>query len=128
MKLNPESKKKAEALGLIIVQHAGWCVFIKPSGLPGNKLPAPVKFVLSNLVENTEIVHYSDCPIISIMDNREGKPFRVQCWDWIPGPGPGDFELFFDTEEQALDCVLKYLFEENAFFNARRVYEEEKLQ
>jgi hypothetical protein len=126
MKLNPENKKKAEALGLKLIEHAGYCVFIKPSGLSGNKLPFPSSFKLVNIIDNTEIVHYSDCPIISTMENREGKPFRVMCWNWVPGPGPGDFEKFFDTEEEALDCVLWYLFEENEYFNARKTYEEQK--
>ncbi|WP_262151457.1 hypothetical protein [Chryseobacterium foetidum] len=63
---------------------------------------------------------YSDCPIIQI--SKDKNSFSASCWDWVPGPGPGDFHIYFDSEDELTEFLIHYYFEKNEYFEARRKY------
>ena len=39
----------------------------------------------------------------------EGR-WIFEVWEYTPGPGPGDFQRFFDSLNEAIDAVLDYYF------------------
>jgi hypothetical protein len=47
---------------------------------------------------------------------REGR-WIFEVWEYIPGPGPGDFQRFFDTLDEAIDAALDYYFGDPAAMN-----------
>lgn len=114
-------------------QHLDWLqsnsvrVFIYPDmlllskkpGTEGNVLPgyksSPVVVTdeKMNVIENV----YSDCPHVSVRLNNNN--FIVSVWDWVPGPGPGDFETVFTKEDAAMEEVKSYFFGNNSNFKKR---------
>lgn len=36
--------------------------------------------------------------------------WNIEVHAWVPGPGPGDFQLRFETPEQALETILSYYY------------------
>ncbi|MDQ1097582.1 MULTISPECIES: hypothetical protein [Chryseobacterium] len=91
---------------------------IKPKGLSGNYLPENSISKISIALEDEEL--YSDCPIIQIYKNE--NIFSAKCWDWVPGPGPGDFVIDFDSEDKLIQFLIHYYFENNVYFEARKRY------
>ena len=119
-------KKQIEGLGLIVLESPQDFFIIKPKGLPGNKIDN-----WNNSLEKQEGIEYtSDCPFVRIWyaEGQFGmrKPYLVEQWEWIPGPGPGDFMIGYDTIEECYDLIKNYFFEENDHFNKRKYYEENK--
>lgn len=91
----------------------------KKPGAAGNVLPgyksSPVIVAdeKMNVLENV----YSDCPHVSV--RHEDNKYIVSVWDWVPGPGPGDFETAFTNEDAAMDEVKSYFFGNNQNFKKR---------
>ena len=56
----------------------------------------------------------------------KGKECTLICWDWVPGPGPGDFEKTFFNEDEVVAFIVSYYFGKNEFFEARKKYHEQK--
>lgn len=63
----------------------------------------------------------TDAPMVGVFIQKD--TYKVQVWQWIPGPGPGDFELEFHSEEAACSLVINYFFEMNEHFEAYKNYE-----
>lgn len=91
---------------------------IKPKGIPGNSLPANNHSNIPIIWNDDEIL--TDCPVIRL--EKSNNKISVICWDWTPGPGPGDFCVDFESEDDAVIFLLNYYFENNDFFNARKQY------
>ena len=68
----------------------------------------------------TESEIISDCPTMVLW--YEKKQYQLVCWDWIPGTGPGDFELNFKDEDSVVDFIESYYFGENEYFKKRLEY------
>ena len=43
-------------------------------------------------------------------------------WEFCPGPGPGDFEVVFQTIEEVVEDVLKYYFGQHEEFEKKKNY------
>jgi len=52
---------------------------------------------------------FSDCPHVHIF--RENEAYSVEVWDWLPGPGAGDFKTIFNTIDEAFKEVIGYFFD-----------------
>ncbi len=91
---------------------------IKPKGLSGNFLPENKELKIPFGFNDQDL--YSDCPIIQI--SKDKNSFSASCWDWVPGPGPGDFHIYFDSEDELTEFLIHYYFEKNEYFEARRKY------
>lgn len=91
---------------------------IKPNGILGNSLPVynwssiPIHYLDEKI--------FSDCPIVEV--RFENNHYTALCWDWEPGPGPGDFTLDFQTQDELTEFVIHYFFEDNEYFAARKSY------
>lgn len=99
------------------------CHIMKKTGVTGNSIPnyrtIPVVTLDKNLETISEIT--SDCPTMLLwFQNNE---YQLVCWDWVPGPGPGDFELTFDDENTVVAFIESYYFGENEYFKKRLAYE-----
>ncbi|MCA6363357.1 MAG: hypothetical protein IM638_09985 [Bacteroidetes bacterium] len=81
-----------------------------------NNLPAAVVAVFTGEMLSECKEYRSDCPQLGLLF-EEGK-YLLQCVNWTPGPGPGDFDLSFDTPEAAVEYALNYFFEKNPHFEA----------
>lgn len=112
-----------EQAGLRLFDYPDMLLLVKHTGAAGNKLPgwksSPV-VVMDEKLNVLETVH-SDCPHLSI--RLENNHFVVSVWDWVPGPGPGDFELTFAEASEAVKQALTYFLEPNPYFEARLKYE-----
>lgn len=62
----------------------------------------------------------TNAPILGIFIEENG--FKVQVWQWVPGPGPGDFELFVTNEDDVYAHTVHYFFEKNEHFEALKKY------
>jgi hypothetical protein len=91
-------------------------------GAGGNSIPYFKSIPIVKMNEQGETVEeiQSDCPMLTIW--FEGDQFKLQCWDWVPGPGPGDFVLGFDDEETLMEFVDSYYFGDNEYFNQKERY------
>lgn len=39
--------------------------------------------------------------------------WNISVWEWVPGPGPGDFTKKHMSLEEALESILSYFFDPN---------------
>jgi hypothetical protein len=62
----------------------------------------------------------TNAPVLGIYVEENG--FKVQVWQWVPGPGPGDFEVVVSTEEEVYIHTINYFFEKNEHFDAFKKY------
>lgn len=104
------------------------CLLVKSIGADGNRIPGwksspVVMFTDATLTVSQEIV--SDCPLLQVSLADEG--YRLTCWNWVPGPGPGDFEQTYATEAELLEAILNYFFETNPYFEARKHWEMQQM-
>ena len=104
----------------MIYDYGNHYALIKKIEAGGNAIPSMNRAPIVDISEEKDD-SLSDCPMLHLM--LKGDQYEVSCWDWVPGPGPGDFCLPFSTENAAIDFVLTYFFEENPYFEARKVYE-----
>lgn len=113
-----------ESRNIRVYDYGNNWLLLKPVGAGGNSingwLSSPViSFTDQSFTHSEE--ERSDCPLLQLQYNA--GTFSVICWNWVPGPGPGDFELEFGTEQDAVDYVLNYFFGENEYFEARKTWE-----
>lgn len=120
MTLTPKSKERLTEKGLLVYGHGDMWLLVKPIGVPGNRIPSMKRSTVATL-DGKKKDSVSDCPTLTLV--LEEGIYKVGCWDWFPGPGPGDFSLEFEKEEAAIGFVEKYFFDETPYFEARKVYE-----
>ncbi|WP_298760548.1 hypothetical protein [uncultured Psychroserpens sp.] len=87
------------------------CGISKPVGIVGNEL---INYGIHNLVEYNDgnrIITKTDLPTLALL--YESEKWRIDCSEFVPIPGAGDFQKEFPNEELAIEYVLKYFFEEN---------------
>jgi hypothetical protein len=113
-----------ESKNIRVFDYGTKWLLLKQIGAGGNSikgwLSSPViSFTDKLLTQSTEL--RSDCALLQLQFN-DGK-FSVVCWNWVPGPGPGDFELEFATEQAAVDYALNYFFGENEYFEAYKAWQ-----
>ena len=121
------------ALSLIVLhnddQHMA---VIKPVGLQGNKIEGWEHEAIRHRAKGKRKadVYYSDCPIVNIYysKNKFGMKelFKVEQWEWAPGPGPGDFLKGFNSVTETVEFIRNYYFEENDLFQQRKNFEEQR--
>lgn len=120
--LSEPTRKKLEEENIRIFDYAHMVILSKKIGAKGNLIPnfkgAPV--IIYDKEMNVQEEVFSDCPKVSM--KLEDNKFIVSVWDWVPGPGPGDFELSFDNEEEAVREARNYFFGESKYFKKRLEY------
>lgn len=88
------------------------CGISKPVEIAGNKLH---NYGLTNLVNyddcGNQVIIKTDLPILALL--FESETWKVDCTEFAPIPGSGDFHKEFNSEESAISYVLKYFFEKN---------------
>jgi hypothetical protein len=119
------SKKNSahlEKKGLSLFVSNNWCSFLKEIGKPGNSIPNWTSIPIVEINQDAKVTKetVSDCPLMSL--SYEEGIYRLRCWEWVPGPGPGDFELIFDNESAAFDFVESYYFGNNPYFQLKLDY------
>ena len=126
MKLSNHNKTKLETLGIIILENESKCILLKKLGINGNRLPNYESMPIISFNESAEITEElkSDCPIMQLWFNE--NHFLLSCWSWVPGPGPGDFEKEFISEDELVEFIISYYFGVNEYFEERKKYQEDK--
>lgn len=115
-----------ESKGLVLFIKNGLVMVGKPTSTDGNciegKVSKPVTTLVSIEGEYTlrENDFETNAPILGIFIEENG--FKVQVWQWVPGPGPGDFEKFVTNEDEVFAHTVNYFFEKNEHFEALKKY------
>jgi hypothetical protein len=65
-------------------------------------------------------LYYLENPIIEI--KKENFSIEITHWNFFPGPGPGDFKLNFENEEEAIHFIKSYYFGENVYRETLKTY------
>lgn len=113
-RLSKENIEKIKSRGLEIKEYSdGILTISKPYGFKGNYLPGKRKE--GNIKPNNG--ELSDSPTMRLFfNNGIGK---ISVWDYIPGPGPGDFTEEFTLENEMTNFVINYFFKPNSYFQAK---------
>ena len=126
--LSQHTIDKLESKGLVLFGKERDLIMVcKPITTIGNciewKITSPiVEFELNdNDLIPKKNQFKTDAPVLGIFIEEKG--FKVQVWQWVPGPGPGDFETFVTSEEEVYEHTINYFFEDNTYFEAYRNYE-----
>ncbi|MCL9805477.1 hypothetical protein NAT51_08085 [Flavobacterium amniphilum] len=124
MRLNVQNKTTLEKSGIVVLENDNRCMLLKKTGINGNRLPNYRSIPIATLDENGEITEglTSDCPVMNLWYNKDH--FLLSCWNWVPGPGPGDFEKEFTDQDELVKFIISYYFGSNEYFEARKKYEE----
>jgi hypothetical protein len=125
MQMSAHLKQKLEALGLNVWEANQRCLVYKTIGRPGNRLPRTLSSNFINVETHETTTIQTDCLMIQFWPSP--NKYELICWNWVPGPGPGDFDLAFPTEEEAITFIISYYCGQNDYFEARKKYEEDKL-
>ncbi len=107
-------------LQLSVIEYQDRIVIVKPLDVIGNTIPNYQYTAISSLNEQLEVINevVSDCPKMACCFGTEQITLSV--WDWVPGPGPGDFELDFEDMKQVIPFIRSYFFENNLYFEQRK--------
>jgi len=124
MKLSGANKDRLEIKGLTVWDSDDRYLVSKKAGVGGNSIPGFREIPVVNVETGEETYPNTDCPSIQMLINE--NEYTLVCWYWVPGPGPGDFEITFTSEDKAVEFLLSYYFGENKYFEARRLYEAER--
>ncbi|SRR5260370_23964306 len=123
MKTSPENYetqlRPLRAAGLVVEYIVPWdrdtFSVYRPRTVKGNHRPDYQRFFRESPEPHSRIVDHIDAPKGYLRWNAEGWSFRI--WEWIPGPGPGEFERIYPTLEAAVQAVLEYYFGDPAWMN-----------
>jgi hypothetical protein len=121
--LNSDTIEKLEATGLTLLgKEKDVLIIIKPIDLKGNCIDGDEKepIVQMELVDDQLVVKKdqikSNAPSLRVFTMN--NTIRVVVWQWVPGPGPGDFSIEVPSEQEAYKVVVNYFFEKNVHFDA----------
>ena len=127
--LSITSIEKLRSLGLLLPDEpffpGNHCAYprgylvMKPIDVQGNSLPS-----LRKCYDAGYTFDDTDMPVPVVWYAPDG--WRVSVWDWVPGPGPGDFVRAFANEAAAVQFVVEYFFHETPEFSVRLAYESQK--
>lgn len=76
----------------------------KPLGVLGNSIPG----YEVHLIDGDGREQVTDAPSPVIYSNPMGG-WSVSVHEYVPGPGPGDFDISFTDEPAAVDAVIRFL-------------------
>lgn len=86
------------------------CVrIVKPAHVQGNSLPDRSTDCGGGMV--------TDAPTLSFF-HKDGR-WYVNCHEYRPGPGPGDFHNEWETPEEAVSDILAFFFGDPSRVNAK---------
>lgn len=94
-------------------------LIMKPISVQGNSLVS-----IRNGYEAGHTRDDTNAPVPTIW--HASDCWRVSVWDWVPGPGPGDFVKQFADEDAAIDFIVQYFFGETPEFSARLAHEDQR--
>lgn len=126
MPLSKKNKNHLVKLGIVFNRDTGTHSFIYKKTGVGKTLPNFKRTALVTFTQNGEIeeTYPSDCPHMIIDYTSTG--FILTCWDWVPGPGPGDFEKTFTSEDEMVAFIESYYFGYNPYFDERKKHQEKQ--
>ena len=87
-------------------------IVIKPAAAGGNSIPGNISHFTD--IKGTE--SHSDMPGIKLY--KKNLNWKISVHEYAPGPGPGDFDLVCGTEDQAVNEILHYFFDQNEWVEA----------
>ena len=123
MHFSQKNKNLLIGLGLQLVGEEEDFILVKELGIEGNQIPNYFSLPIVQLNDALEVEQelISDCPIMDVKCTENA--IILSCWEWVPGPGPGDFECSFTNEEEAIAFIRSYYFGENSYFEKRKAFE-----
>tara|TARA_R110002072_G_scaffold262818_3_gene421692 strand:+ start:2071 stop:2472 length:402 start_codon:yes stop_codon:yes gene_type:complete len=96
------------------------CGISKPIKIIGNKVENYGIQSLVEYIDGERIISQTDLPSLALL--YESGKWRIDCTEFAPVPGPGDFTKEFQNEESAIEYIEKYFFEENEHINELNKY------
>ncbi|WP_298762005.1 hypothetical protein [uncultured Psychroserpens sp.] len=97
------------------------CGISKPIGIVGNKLH---NYGITNLASyddyGNQVITKTDLPVLALL--FESEIWRIDCTEFVPIPGSGDFQKEFKNEESAISYILRYFFEKNEHIDELNKY------
>lgn len=110
--LKESNKAKLKKWGLETSQNTSryQITISKPDEVEGNTIS-----LINTIYEEDGPPEFSPMLELKKYDDK----WVVEHWEYIPGPGPGDFTLYFDHEDDAIDFVYTYYFTDNEYFTAK---------
>ncbi|MBO3460427.1 hypothetical protein G7B40_019980 [Aetokthonos hydrillicola Thurmond2011] len=51
-----------------------------------------------------------DAPGANLYPKESKSKWIFEIWEWLPGPGPGDFQKSFESIDEAIAAILEYYF------------------
>jgi len=112
--LSLENIARLKEAGLELKEFSDGELFIsKPYGTKGNFLPNARKRVELN----RHFGDKKDCPMMHLRFNNDIG--QIEIWDYVPGPGPGDFVKEFSSSNEMTEFILNYYFQPNPDFQAK---------
>lgn len=106
-----------------VFEYPAHYLLLKNPEAGGNVVKGMPHSVVTEFTDETlsEFKEYkSDCPKLGLVF-EDGK-YLLQCVNWTPGPGPGDFELTFETAEAAVTFALSYFFSPNIYRRPQQLF------
>ncbi|MFK8010009.1 MAG: hypothetical protein AB8H03_26885 [Saprospiraceae bacterium] len=121
--LKEKNKNKLIEKGLLLLFDNEKRARILKNNSQGNLIPNKIfgPIVEFDLNGNTVKEIFSNCPIMIL--RHEEESYRITCWSWVPGPGPGDFDLKFTNEDALIEFIESYYFGKNKYFTERLNHE-----
>jgi hypothetical protein len=109
---------KLHSKGILTFNYTTYVLLLKKPEAGGNALPGGSQTKITRIGNSVgdNAGFMSDCPTLAF--EAENNMFWIKCINWVPGPGPGDFELPFHTPEKAVKYALSYFFDKNPHFDA----------
>ena len=128
-KIDPSLIDHLNNLGFIIRSHEerfAWILHL-PNDRGGNRREYWTCSVihLSANGQLKEVESFSALDSILYWDEDKQR-WIFSVWEWTPGPGPGDFENYYTTLEEAVTDVEKYYFGDPKWMNPLDLKEYEK--
>lgn len=123
MKLSEYNTKKLTDRSLKIFGDSNRYTILKPIDVKGNHIPKWESLpIITEYNEKSEVSkeYVSDAPPLSLWFIKNS--WRVIHHDWVPGPGPGDFNIEFKNEDDAIDFIITYYFSDNIYFKEKKDY------
>ena len=82
-----------------------WWIF-RPNDVYGNFIEGYERNIFGVVEEELELTAVLNSPIARLFE-EDGK-YHFMVWDYVPGPGSGDFDNEFESLEACLNDVVEY--------------------